>query len=173
MQNEHLLRIFSGGYIMKNIPLFILMSIIAILMLSACTLSPSQPRIAAPTAQPTPAAQLTPTTQLVPPLASVPGQSPTDLTPNQSSSQQLFVSISSVSTQGSTSIKVHTLPGAQIKIELSYCDQHTNETKYADSAGDYTLNWTPQGSCGGTATARVTASSNGQSATSVTSFSVS
>ena len=170
---------------MKNIPLFILMSIIAILMLSACTLSPSQPRIAAPTAQPTladqltPTAQpaladqLTPTAQLVPPLTSVPGQSPTDLMPNQSSSQQLFVSISSVSTQGSTSIKVHTLPGAQIKIELTYCDQHVNETKYADSAGDYTLNWTPQGNCGGTATARVTASSSGQSATNVTSFSVS
>jgi glucose/arabinose dehydrogenase len=144
---------------MKNRAFFILMSIIAILILAACGSSPAQPAISTPTAKPTPNPASRQTT---------PGSVSTP-----SSTQQLFVSISSTATQDSSSINVHTLPGAAITIELTYCGHSSKETKYADSAGDYTLNWKPDTKCGGMATATVTASSNGQSATSSTSFSVS
>ena len=141
--------------------IIIVISIIAILMLPACSSSSTQLKVATPTVQPTP----TPN--------SVFGQSPTDLAQDQPSSQQLFVSISSVTNQGTASIKVHTLPGAAIALQLTSCGQQVNKTEHADSAGDYVLNWTPEGNCGGMATVKVTASSGGQSATSMTSFSVS
>jgi len=138
---------------MKNRAFFILMSVIAILVLAACGSSPpAQSGISTPMTKPTPTSESAST---------------------QSSTQQVFVSISSTSTQDSSSIKVHTLPGAEITIELTYCGHSTKETKHADSAGDYTLNWRPDTKCGGMASATVTASSNGQSATSSTSFSVS
>jgi hypothetical protein len=152
---------------MKSRLLIMIISIMAILMLSACTSSSTQPKVATPTAQPTSEAQPTPTPD------SIFGQAMTDLTQDQQSSQQVFVSISSVSNQGSASIKVHTLPGAAIALQLTYCGQQVNKTEHADSSGDYVLNWTPDGNCGGMATAKVTASSGGQSATSMTSFSVS
>ena len=145
---------------MKNRAFFILISLIAILVLAACgNSSPAQPATSTPTTKPTPnPASGQPT----------PGSAPT-----QSSTQQLSVSISSTATQDSSSINVHTLPGAAITIELAYCGHSSQETKYADSTGNYILNWKPDTKCGGMATATVTASSNGQSATSSTSFSVS
>ena len=146
---------------MNNRLVILVISIIAILMLPACASSSTQLKNATPTVQPT----LTP--------KSVFGQSPTDVTQDQPSSQPLFVSISSVSHQGSASIKVHTLPGAAIAIQLTSCGQQVNKTEHADYAGDYVLNWTPEGNCAGTATVKVTASSGGQSATSMTSFTVS
>jgi outer membrane biogenesis lipoprotein LolB len=151
---------------MKNIGLVIIISIMAILMLPACASSFTQPKVATPTVQPTPIVQPTPTSD------SVFGQFQTDLTQDQQSSQQLSVSISSVTNQGTASIKVHTLPGAAIAIQLTYCGQQVNKTEHADSAGDYVLNWTPSGNCGEMATAKVTASAGGQSSTSMTSFSV-
>jgi hypothetical protein len=144
---------------MHNKAFFIAISILAMLVLAACDSAPSQPAILTPTATsiPSPASQ-----QPTPTLAS-----------NQSSTQQLFVSISSTTTQNSSSISVHTLPGAAITIDLAYCGHTSKQTYYADSAGDYTLNWAPDTKCGGTATATVTASANGQTSTSSTSFSVS
>jgi hypothetical protein len=152
---------------MKNRILIVTISIAAILMLSACAASSTQLMSATPTVQPTPTAQPTPTPD------SIFGQFQTAVTQGQQSSQQIFVSISSVSNQGSASIKVHTLPGAAIALQLTSCGQQMNKTEHADSAGDYVLNWTPDGTCGGMATVKVTASSGGQSATNMTSFSVS
>jgi hypothetical protein len=163
---------------MKNRTFFILISFIAILLLTACTSSPTQSVVSAPT----------------PILNSVLEQSTADSASTQSSTtdsastqsnsvstqsnsvsnQSSSTSISSTSTQDSTSINVHTLPGAVIHIKLTYCGQSFNDdTKYADSRGNYTLNWTPKTKCGGIATAEVTTSSNGQSSTNSTSFSVS
>ena len=87
--------------------------------------------------------------------------------------QQMSLSVSSTTINNSASIKVRTLPGATITIDLNYCGQSTRKIEYADSTGNYALNWTPDKKCGGMATATVTASSDGQSATSTTSFSVS
>ncbi len=75
---------------MNNRLIVIVISIIAILMLPACASSSTQPKVATPTVQPTLTVQPTPTLDLVF------GQSPTDLAQDQPSSQQLFVSISSV-----------------------------------------------------------------------------
>jgi hypothetical protein len=170
---------------MKNRTFFILISFIAILLLTACTSSPTQSVISPPTPtlnavseQSTTDSESSTTASVSTQSSSVSTQSNSVSTQsnsvsNQSSTQQLFVSISSTSTQNSTSINVHTLPGAAIALELTYCGQSSNETKYADSAGVYTLNWTPDTKCGGMATVRVTASSNGQYSTSSTSFSVS
>jgi hypothetical protein len=159
---------------MKNRTFLILISFIAILLLTACTSSPTQSVISAPTPTPNSVSEQS-TTDSVSTQSSTTDSvsSQSNSVSNQSSTQQLFVSISSTSTQNSTSINVHTLPGAAITIELTYCGQSSKETKYADSAGEYVLNWTPDAKCGGMATAMVTASSNGQSSTSSTSFSVS
>jgi hypothetical protein len=147
---------------MKNKAFFILMSVIAVLALAACgNSSPTQTGTSTPTTKPT----STP--------GSTSGQSSSESASSQSSSQQLSISVSSTSTQNSSTIKVQTLPGAAITIDLNYCGQSTKKTEHADSAGNYTLNWTPDKKCGGMATATVTASSGGQSATSTTSFSVS
>jgi len=145
---------------MKNRAFFIFISIIAILVLAACgNSSPAQTGIPTSTPKPTPK----PASE----------QSTSESASSQSSTEQLSISISSTSTQDSSSINVHTLPGAAITIDLTYCGHTSQETKYADSAGDYILNWRPDTKCGGMATAKITASSNGQSATSSTSFSVS
>ncbi len=146
---------------MKNRALLILMSIIAILVLAACgNSSPAQTGTSTTTPKPTPS----PTS----------GESTSVSTSSQSSTQQISLSVSSAVTNNSASIHVHTLPGATITLDLSYCGQNTKKTEHADSAGNYTLNWTPDQKCGGMATAKVTASSDdGQSTTSSTSFSVS
>lgn len=170
---------------MKKSTFFILISFLAILLLTACTSSPGQSVILAPTPTSNAVSEQS-TSNAVSSQSStsssvsstqsnsVSTQSSTsDSGSSQSSTQQLFVSISSTSSQNSTSINVHTLPGAAITIELSYCGQDSKQTKYADAAGAYTLNWTPDTKCGGMATATVMASSNGQSSTSSTSFSVS
>jgi len=146
---------------MKNKACFILMSVIAVLVLAAC--GDSSPTTGTST----------PTTKPASTPGSTSGQSTSESTSDQSSSQQLSISVSSTSTQNSSIIKVQTLPGAEITIDLNYCGQSTKKTEHADSAGNYTLNWTPDKKCGGMATATVTASSGGQSATSTTSFSVS
>ncbi len=146
---------------MKTRVFLILMSVIAILALAACgSSSPTQTAVSTPTPNPT----SSPTS----------GASTSGSTSSQSSTQQLSLSVSSTATDNSASINVHTLPGAAITIELNYCGQSTKKTEHADSAGNYTLNWTPDNKCGGMATAKVTASSSdGQTATSTTSFSVS
>jgi membrane-bound lytic murein transglycosylase len=163
---------------MKNRTFFILISFIAILLLTACTSSPTQSVISAPTPTLNSVSEQSTNDSVSTQSNSVSTQSNSVSTQsnsvsNQSSTQPLFASISSTSTQNSTSINVHTLPGAAITIELTYCGQSSKETKYADSTGEYTFNWTPDTKCGGMATARVTASSNGQYSTSSTSFSVS
>lgn len=149
---------------MHNKAFLIPISILAILVLAACSPSSTQPATSTPTAKsiPSPASRQPTPEQPTPESAST-----------QSSTEQLFVSISSTTTQNSSSISVHTLPGAAITIDLAYCGHTSQQTHYADSAGEYTLNWTPDTKCGGTATATVTASSNGQTSTSSTSFSVS
>jgi Cu/Zn superoxide dismutase len=169
---------------MKKNTFFLLISFLAIFLLTACTSSPTQSVISAPTPTSNSVSvqstadsasnQSSTTSSVSSQSNSVSTQSSTtDSGSVQSGSQQLFVSISNTSTQNSTSIHVHTLPSAAITIELSYCGQSSTQTKYADSLGEYTLNWTPNAICGGMATATVTASSNGQSSTSSTSFSVS
>ena len=178
MQNYYCLNTIARRFLMKNRTFFILISFIAILLLTACTSSPTQSVISPPTPTLNAVSEQSTTDSESSTTASVSTQSNSVSTQsnsvsNQSSTQQLFVSISSTSTQNSTSINVHTLPGAAIALELTYCGQSSNETKYADSAGVYTLNWTPDTKCGGMATVRVTASSNGQYSTSSTSFSVS
>lgn len=141
---------------MKNRFFLIFMSIIAILLLAACgNSSPVQTGVSTPTPKPTS------------------GESTSESSSSQSSSQQLSLSVSNYATNNSATIKVQTLPGAEITIDLNYCGQSTKKTEHADSSGNYTLNWTPDKKCGGMATATVKASADGQSATSSTSFSVS
>lgn len=141
---------------MKDRAFFICMSITAILVLAACgNSSPAQPGVSTTTPKPT--------------VRSTSEESSSI----HSSTQQLSLSVSSTATNNSASINVHTLPGAVITIDLNYCGQSTKKTEHADSAGNYTLNWTPDKKCGGMATATITASSDGQSSTSSTSFSVS
>jgi hypothetical protein len=145
---------------MKNRFFLIFMSIITILLLAACSnSSPAQTGVSTPTPQPTSGESMS--------------ESSSQSTSSQSSSQQLSLSVSNSVTNNSATINVHTLPGAAITIDLNYCGQDTKKTEHADSAGNYTLHWTPDKKCGGMATATVTASSDGQSSTSSTSFSVS
>ncbi len=146
---------------MKTRVFLILISVMAMLALAACgNSSPTQTGVSTPTPKPAP--------------SPASGESTSESTSNQSSTQSLSLSVSSTTTDGSASINVRTLPGAAITIDLNYCGQSTKKTEHADSAGNYTLNWTPDKKCGGMATATVTASSaDGQSATSSTSFSVS
>jgi hypothetical protein len=65
-------------------------------------------------------------------------------------------------------VSVHTLPGAALTINITYCDgQHATSPllrgiSYADSRGNYVWTWKPKASCTGLAAARVTASIHGQ-----------
>lgn len=76
-------------------------------------------------------------------------------------------------------VAVHTLPGAALTISVKYCSGRyaTSEslkgTQYANAAGDNIWTWDPETTCTGTATAYVTASLNGQSASNSVSFPVS
>jgi hypothetical protein len=141
---------------MKKKAFFIGMSMIAILLLAACGNSSPAPTVAS-TTTPRP----------------MPRSISEESTSIQSSTRQLSLSISSSTNDNSASINVHTLPGATITVDLNYCGQSTKKTEHADSAGNYTLNWTPDKKCGGMATATVTAASDGQLSTSSTSFSLS
>ena len=157
---------------MKNRTFLILMSMMAIFVLAACEKSTSvQTGGSTPTSKPT--TQESASSQSTSSQSSSSQSTSSQSSWSQSSTQQMSLSVSSTTVNNSATINVHTLPGATITIDLNYCGQNTKKVEYADSTGNYTLNWTPDNKCGGMATAKVTASANGQSATNYTSFSVS
>jgi hypothetical protein len=94
---------------------------------------------------------------------------------------KLFVSFTSATAvdNSSGSVSVNTLPSAALTISVKYCSgsyadsSSLKGTKYADSSGNYTWSWIPDTKCKGTATAYVTASLNGQSASGSKDFTVS
>lgn len=76
------------------------------------------------------------------------------------------------------SVSIHTLPGAIVSIDVTYCtgyeatSRSLQGTEQADGNGDYSWSWTPETKCRGAATAVVTASLNGQTASNADSFNV-
>ncbi len=110
-----------------------------------------------------------------------PTQPPVQQPIQQQPAAQLFVTITSAyaTDYSSGSVSVHTLPGAALTISVTYCSGRSatsgslQGTKYADSAGNYTWTWEPETKCKGTATAYVSASLNGQSASDSKDFTVS
>lgn len=75
-------------------------------------------------------------------------------------------------------VSVQTSPGAALTISIVYCSGKPAKSaslqgvEYADSGGVYIWGWTPDTTCRGQASATVTASLNGQTASASTSFSV-
>src|SRR5882762_1219319 len=162
---------------------------IAISTASNSTRQPTTVKTSTPTATVAPTKVATPSpmpTKVVTPSPMPPTPVPVQSQPTQQPTAapapaQLFVSFTGASAvdNSSGSVSVHTLPGAALTISVKYCTGYyatsgsLKGTQYADGNGDYTWNWTPQTKCRGTATAYVTASLNGQSASNSTSFDVS
>lgn len=79
---------------------------------------------------------------------------------------------------GTGQLCVHTLPNAALSLAVRYCDGSYAKGKafhavsYADGSGNYTWRWNVTTSCGGAATATVTANSAGQTATQSATFTV-
>jgi hypothetical protein len=68
---------------------------------------------------------------------------------------------------------VHTHPGAQLTITVTYCSGRAAKSASLGPAnGDHTWQWVPQTTCKGPATAVVAASWGGNSATNSTTFTV-
>jgi hypothetical protein len=145
---------------------------------------------AQPTQEPTATATPSPTPTPTPTPTPEPTQPPVQQSQpvQQSKTQQpapppaqLFVNFTGASAVDNSygSVSVHTLPSAALTISVKYCSgsyatsKSLQGTEYADSSGNYTWNWTPNTKCKGTATAYVTASLNGQSASNSTDFTVS
>jgi hypothetical protein len=139
-------------------------------------------------ATPVPTIQATPTRQAIEPTpTATPKPTPTPIptptpVPVQQAPQTLTVTFTGESaTDGDANsyVAVHTLPGAALTISVKYCSGRyaTSEslkgTQYADAAGDNIWTWDPDTTCHGNATAYVTASLNGQSASNSVSFPVS
>lgn len=114
------------------------------------TPTPKPTPTSAPIVQPTPASELTVTFTLV-----------------------------EVTNYSDSYISVHTLPGATLSINVIYCSGKEAKsaplqgTVQADASGDYIWSWQPDTDCQGMATATVTASLNGETATNSTTFTVS
>jgi hypothetical protein len=72
---------------------------------------------------------------------------------------------------------VHTSPGAHLNITVTYCSGRDAKSSSlgpatADGNGDHEWDWVPQTTCKGPATASVTASLNGQTASALQGFQV-
>ena len=148
---------------------------------AAPTKMPTQKPTATPTPSPTPTPTPSPTPTPEPVQQQAPVQQPSGGGQSAPPPAQLFVSFTGESAvdNSSSSVSVHTLAGAALTISVKYCSgsyatsSSLKGTEYADSAGNYTWTWTPDTKCKGTATAYVSASLNGQSASNSANFTVS
>lgn len=136
-----------------------------------------------PKPKPTPLPQVQPTKVVVaaaPPPAPQPTQPPAPQPTPAPAPQPLTVVFSSASAVDYSygSVSIHTLPGAIVSIDVTYCtgyeavSRSLQGTEQADGNGDYSWSWTPETKCRGAATAVVTASLNGQTTSNADSFNV-
>ena len=123
-----------------------------------------------PTARPKATPTASPTPKPTPRPKPKPTQPPPTLT--------LTFTCASAVDYSSGQVCVHTEPGAALTITVRYCSGYkaTSDslqgTVYANSAGNYEWTWEPETECRGAATAYVTASWNGQSASNSDGFTV-
>jgi hypothetical protein len=128
-----------------------------------------------PAPKPTPVPQVQPT-RVVVAAAPTPAPQPTQAPAPQPLSI-VFTGASAVD-YSYGSVSIHTLPGATVSIDVTYCTGHEavsrslQGTELADSNGNYTWSWTPETKCRGAATAAVTASLNGQTVSNADTFDV-
>lgn len=129
----------------------------------------------APTATPSPMPSPTPAPTLTP--LPKPTQAPVQQ-PAPAQLSVTFTGESAADGDATSYVAVHTLPRAALTISVKYCSgryatsDSLKGTQYADAAGDSIWTWDPDTTCHGMATAYVTASLNGQTASNSVSFTV-
>lgn len=123
---------------------------------------------------PTPEATTAAIDQVTPTDTPTPEPTPNPTTkPHPTAIPQLAITFTLVD---AGDVAVHTLPGASLTIKVLYCSgnyatsQALQGTVQADIAGDYIWNWNVETSCHGRATAYVTASLNGKTASGQAHF---